>query len=155
MSQTYKISQEGLEKLQKEHAELKDVKRPKAVDRLAAARAMGDLSENSEYTASREELNMLDTRIAEIEQIIQNVEIINEKKDNHLVQLGDKVKVQIEDGHEEFAIVGEVEADITKGQISDTSPIGKALLGSKVGETVIVQIPAGDVTYKVVNIKKS
>ena len=154
MTQTYKLSQQGLDKLRQELDELKGDKRQKAVDRLAAARAMGDLSENSEYTSAREDLNMMDTRIAEIEVILENIEIINEERDDSVVQIGDKVKVEIEDGHEEFAIVGELEADITEGKISDTSPIGKALLGAQVGTTVTVEIPAGDVTYKVVQINK-
>lgn len=155
MNQTYKLSQEGYDKLIKERDELKETKRPKSVARLAAARAMGDLAENSEYTAAREELNMVDTRLMEIEHIIANVEIINEVKDEGVVQIGDKVHVSVEDGEEEFAIVGEMESDITTGKISDTSPIGKALLGAQVGSTVHVEIPAGKVTYKILKIKKS
>jgi transcription elongation factor GreA len=154
MQQTYKISEEGLVKLKKEHKTLSTTKRQKAVDRLTAARAMGDLSENSEYTASREDLNMIDARIAEIEHIIENVEILNVVKDDSVVQIGDTVKVKVRDGHEEFAIVGELEADITANKISDTSPIGKALLGSKVGSRVSVEIPAGEVLYEIVKIKK-
>ncbi len=152
--QTYKLSQEGLKKLQGELAELKGPKRDKAVARLAAARAMGDLSENSEYTASREDLNMIDTRAAEIAYILENVEMVNDVKDSSVVQIGDRVKVEVKDGHEEFAIVGELESDIMAGKISDTSPIGKALLGAKVGTTVTVTIPAGEVIYKVLEIKK-
>ena len=154
MTQTYKLSEEGLVKLQGELSQIKDVKRPKAVERLAAARAMGDLAENSEYSASREDLTMIDTRIAEITHILENVEVVNEVRDDSVVQIGDRVKVKVEDGHEEFAIVGELEADMALGKISDTSPIGKALLGSKVGSTVTVEIPVGNVTYKVVQIKK-
>lgn len=154
MNQTYKLSQAGLDKLQAEHSDLTTVKRPKAVERLAAARAMGDLSENSEYTASRDDLNMIDTRIAEIEHILENVELIDEVKSDGVVQMGDTVKVKVHDGHEEFAIVGELEADFQAGKISDTSPIGKALLGSKIGTRVTVQIPAGEVVYEVVDIKK-
>lgn len=154
MANTYKLSQVGFENLQKERDELKNVTRPKAVERLTAARAMGDLSENSEYTASRENLGFIDTRLAEIEAILNNVQILNVTKDGSVVQIGDTVKVKVEDGHEEFAIVGELEADIMNKKISDTSPIGKALLGSKVGTTVTVATPAGEVIYKVVEIKK-
>lgn len=154
MADTYKLSQKGLDNLNKELDTLKNVTRPKAVTRLTAARAMGDLSENSEYTASREGLSLIDTRIAEISAIINNVEIINITKNNSVVQLGDMVKVKVEDGHEEFSIVGEMEADIMDKKISDTSPIGKALLGTKVGTTVTVTTPAGEVIYKVVEIKK-
>lgn len=154
MNQTYKLSQEGLEKLKGEHEDLTTNKREKAVERLSAARAMGDLSENSEYTASLADLNMIDARISEIEHILENVEILDEVKDSSVVQIGDKVKVKVHDGHEEFSIVGELEADIMAGRISDTSPIGKALLGAKVGTKVTVQIPVGEVLYEVVEIKK-
>ena len=154
MADTYKLSQKGFDNLQKELDTLKNVTRPKAVTRLTAARAMGDLAENSEYTASREGLSLIDTRIAEIESIINRVEIINETKDSNVVQLGDVVKVKVEDGHEEFSIVGEMEADIMNKKISDTSPIGRAILGSKVGSSVTVSTPAGEVVYKVVEIKK-
>lgn len=154
MHQTYKITEEGLAKLQKEFKTLSTTKRQKAVDRLTAARAMGDLSENSEYTASREDLNMIDARIAEISHILENVEILKVVKDDSVVQIGDKVKVKVKEGHEEFSIVGELEADFSKGKISDTSPIGKALLGAKKGMDVTVEIPAGKVIYKIVDIKK-
>ncbi len=154
MSDTYKLSQKGFDNLLKERDTLKNVTRPKAVVRLTAARAMGDLAENSEYTASREGLSLIDTRIAQIEAIINKVEIVNETKNTGIVQLGDMVKVKVEDGHEEFSIVGEMESDIMNKKISDTSPIGKAILGAKVGSTVTVTTPAGEVIYKIVEIKK-
>lgn len=154
MADTYKLSQKGFDNLLKERDTLKNVTRPKAVVRLTAARAMGDLAENSEYTASREGLSLIDTRIAQIEAIINKVEIVNETKNTGIVQLGDMVKVKVEDGHEEFSIVGEMESDIMSKKISDTSPIGKAILGAKVGSTVTVTTPAGEVIYKIVEIKK-
>lgn len=154
MADTYKLSQKGFDNLLKERDTLKNVTRPKAVVRLTAARAMGDLAENSEYTASREGLSLIDTRIAQIEAIINKVEIVNETKNTGIVQLGDMVKVKVEDGHEEFSIVGEMESDIMNKKISDTSPIGKAILGAKVGSTVTVTTPAGEVIYKIVEIKK-
>jgi transcription elongation factor GreA len=97
---------------------------------------------------------MIDARISEIEHILEHVEIVNEEKNNSVIQIGDTVKVKVQDGHEEFSIVGELEADVTTGRISDTSPIGQALLGAKVGSTVTVQIPAGEVVYEIVEIKK-
>lgn len=151
---TYKVSVEGLEKLKAELAELQGPKRERAVERLAAARAMGDLSENSEYTASREDLELIDGRIAEVAHLIENAEIVTKSAGGSVVQFGDKVKVEVRDGHEEFTIVGELESDIMAGKISDTSPIGKALLGAKVGSTVNVTIPAGEVVYKILEIKK-
>ncbi len=153
MTDTYKLSQEGHEKLLKEYDELKSVKRAQAVDRLAKARAMGDLSENSEYSAAREDLNFIDSRIIEIEEIIRNVELVKDHKVTGSVQLGNTVEVNNDGKKEHFTIVGELEADIASQKISDTSPIGKALLGSKVGDTVSVTIPAGTVQYTVVNIK--
>lgn len=153
MSDTYKLSQEGHEKLLKEYEELKNVKRAQAVERLAKARSMGDLSENSEYSAAREDLNFIDSRIIEIEEIIRNVELVKDHKGTSSVQLGNTVEINADGKKEHFTIVGELEADIAAQKISDTSPIGKALLGSKVGDTVSVTIPAGTVQYTVVNIK--
>lgn len=155
MKNTYKLSQAGYEKLLKEQDQLKNKVRPKAVTRLTAARAMGDLAENSEYTAAREGLTLIDTRIAEIDAIMQQVEIVSAQKSNGAVQLGDTVKVKVEDGHEEYAIVGELEADIAQNKISDTSPIGKALLGSKIGDSVTISTPAGEMIYKIVSINNS
>lgn len=153
MHDTYKLSQEGHEKLLKEYEALKGGKRKDAVERLTKARAMGDLSENSEYTAARDDLNFIDGRIAEIEEIIRNVELVEEKAHSDVVQLGNTVIVDTGKEKEEFIIVGELEADIMARKISDSSPIGKALLGSKVGAKVSVAIPAGQVEYKIVEIK--
>lgn len=153
MSDTYKLSQEGHEKLLREYDELKNVKRAQAVERLAKARSMGDLSENSEYSAAREDLNFIDNRVLEIEEIIRNVELVKDHKVTSIVQLGNTVEVNTDEKKEHFTIVGELEADIAAQKISDTSPIGKALLGTKVGDTVSVTIPAGTVKYTVVNIK--
>jgi transcription elongation factor GreA len=153
MHDTYKLSQAGHEKLLKEYAELKEGKRVAAVDRLAKARAMGDLSENSEYSAAREDLVFIDGRILEIEEIIRNVELVKDKKHTNVVQLGNTVVVETEGKKQELTIVGELEADIAAQKISDTSPIGKAILGSKVGDTVSVTIPAGTVKYTIVEIK--
>ncbi|KXK12228.1 MAG: Transcription elongation factor GreA [Microgenomates bacterium OLB23] len=152
MSDQYNLSQEGYDKLIKELDELKNDKRPQAVQRLATARSMGDLSENSEYTAAKDDLGLIDSRIMEIEQIAQNAHIVEHHAGESTVQIGNKVLVKSDDSEELYHIVGEFEADITAGKISESSPIGKALLGAKVGTTVSVTIPAGTVTYKVVKI---
>ena len=154
MNATYKVSKEGLAHLEEELRELRENKRPNAVERVKKARAMGDLSENSEYSSAREDLNMIDNKILEIEEKLRNIEVVEESSDNGIVQLGDKVKVRVKDGHETFCIVGELEADITKGKISDTSPIGKALLGKPTGYVATVQVPAGEVEYEIVSISK-
>ena len=152
MPDQHNLSQEGYDKILKELEELKNIKRPKAVQRLSTARSMGDLSENSEYTAAKEDLGFMDSRIAEIEQIVQHAKIIKHHGGESIIQIGNKVVVESGGAEEIYHIVGEFEADITAGKISESSPIGKALLGAKVGTTVSVDIPAGSVTYKVVKI---
>jgi len=152
MSDQYNLSQEGYDNLLKEVDELKNVKRPKAVERLATARAMGDLSENSEYVAAKDDLGFIDSRIMEIDQIVQNTNIVQHHSGESAIQIGNKVVVESNGNEELYHIVGEFEADITAGKISESSPIGKALLGAKVGSTVSVEIPAGSVTYKVVKV---
>lgn len=152
MSDQYNLSQEGYDNLLKEVDELKNVKRPKAVERLATARAMGDLSENSEYVAAKDDLGFIDSRIMEIDQIVQNTNIVQHHSGESAIQIGNKVVVESNGSEELYHIVGEFEADITAGKISESSPIGKALLGAKVGSTVSVEIPAGSVTYKVVKV---
>ncbi len=153
MSDQYNLSQEGYDKLLLEVGELKNNKRPKAVERLATARSMGDLSENSEYVAAKDDLGFIDSRIAEIDQIVQNANIVAQHKGESSVQIGNKVMVETDGSNETYHIVGEFEADIMSGKISESSPIGKALLGAKVGTVVAVQIPAGKVSYKVVKIE--
>lgn len=152
MPDQYHLSQEGYDKLLKELEEMKSEKRPKAVTRLSTARSMGDLAENSEYSAAKDDLGFIDSRIFEIEQITQNARIVKHHGGESIIQIGNKVIVETGGSEELYHIVGEFEADITAGKISESSPIGKALLGAKVGTTVSVEIPAGTVTYKVVKI---
>ncbi|OGK16109.1 transcription elongation factor GreA [Candidatus Roizmanbacteria bacterium RIFCSPLOWO2_02_FULL_37_19] len=153
MNNIYKLSQQGYDKLLAEYNSLKEDRRPHAVERLAKARSMGDLSENSEYTAAREELNFIDSRIHEIETIINNVQIVDVEKSVDAVKIGNTVVIETNGQKETFRIVGELEANIQEGSISDSSPIGKALLGSRVGSEVTVKAPAGELKYKVIEIK--
>ena len=120
------LTQEGFQNLESELNELKNTKRPTAVDRLAKARSMGDLSENSEYTASKEELSFIDGRILEIEEILKTAEVVDTKTDNHTVSIGNKIVVQTNDALEEYTIVGEFEADPLNKKLSASSPIAKA-----------------------------
>lgn len=146
------LTKEGHQKLQKERDELVARKRPEAIDRLQKARSMGDLSENSEYSAAKENLAFVEGRIQEIEELLKNVEIVNNEKNYEYVSLGDTVKVRLDGQEESFDIVGEYEAEPLKKKLSQSSPIGKALLGKKVGETVEVETPAGKVCYQVLEI---
>lgn len=146
------LTQEGYKTYQEEIKELQTVKRPATVERLQKARAMGDLKENSGYQAAREELGELDGKILEIEYILKNAEIITTSISDSVVSLGKKVKVDINGVQKILSIVGEFESDPMNGKLSDTSPIGLALLNKKVGETVSVNTPGGVVPYTILSI---
>ena len=147
------LTQEGFQKLKLELEELKNVKRPNAVNRLTKARSMGDLSENSEYTAAKEELNFIDHKIAELEEILKNVEVVDKGKDGAILELGETAVVESQGQRLEYQIVGEYEADPLKNKISSTSPIGQALLGRRINEEVEITVPAGKIIYKIIDIK--
>lgn len=150
---TIKLTKQGFENLQKELENLKEEKRPKFVKRLAEARAEGDLSENSDYTNAREELEFLDGRIAELEEVLKRAEVIKSDGDSDQVSVGTRVKVGVNGNTHVYNIVGEWEADPQDKKISHTSPLGQALVGKKVGHEVEVEAPAGKITYKVLEIK--
>lgn len=142
------LTKEGLEELKQEFEELSKVKRPEILNRVSQARNMGDLSENAEYTVAREELSFIDGRIEELEELLKQAVLIS---NNHssTIKLGSTVKVITTDGKEEFTVVGEWEADPKDRKISHESPLGKALLGKKVGEKVEVEAPAGKIIYTI------
>lgn len=147
------VTKEGLEELKHELENLSKTKRPEVLERVSAARAMGDLSENSEYTAAREELSLIDGRIEELSEILKNVELISEgTKTSKSIQLGSTVVVSVNGKKEEFALVGEWEADPHNKKISHESPLGKALIGKNIGEKIEVAAPAGKISYTVVSI---
>jgi len=145
------LTQEGLDTLKAEYDELVKVKRPATVVRLADAREAGDLSENSEYVAAKQDLAFMDGRIAELEDILRGAKVISVKVSDQ-VDIGSRVTVHVNGKKDEFLLVGEWEADPMKKKISHESPLGKALLGKKVGETVEVDAPVGKIKYKVLNI---
>lgn len=147
----YRLTQAGVAELQEELKELKD-RRLQVADKLKNARELGDLSENAEYHAAREEQIQVENRLSEIEQILSHVEIIKEPKNNGAVALGNTVV--LDNGHSrELTIVGSVEADPQENKISDESPLGKAILGKKVGEKVEINTPAGKTVYTIKKIK--
>lgn len=150
----FQFTPEGFKKLQEENEELIKFKRPAAVTRLSKARSMGDLSENSEYTAAKEELDFVEGRIKEVEVLMKNSQIIN-PSDNDGIQIGTEVIVEKDGDTETFMIVGEFEADPMQKKLSATSPIGKSLLGKKQGETVEVKVPVGTLKYVIKEIKKT
>lgn len=147
------LTKEGLGNLKKEYHQLKEVKRPEAVERLQKARGMGDLSENSEYTAARDGLNLIDERIAEIDEILKRAQVVEDNHSNKEVSLGSTVLLQFNGSENNYQIVGEFEANPMQKKLSVTSPLGKALLGKTIGNTVEVEVPAGKVVYEILEIK--
>jgi transcription elongation factor GreA len=148
------LTKDGLEELKKEFEELSRVKRPDILARVSQARSMGDLSENAEYVAAREELSFIDGRIDELEELVKQAVLIQEthSKNSQTVKLGSTVTVHIKGKKEVFTVVGEWEADPTDKKISHESPLGKALMGKKVGEKVEVEAPAGTVVYTIASV---
>ena len=136
------LTQEGLEKLQKELDELRTTRRKEVAERIQYAKAFGDITENAEYEDAKNEQGMLEGRILTLEKMVRNAVIIEEHHDG-VVQVGSRVRVRNEFGEEEFTIVGPAEVDVSAGRISMESPVGKALLGHRVGEEVSVQTPGG------------
>ena len=152
------MTYEGAKKLQDELQELKVVRRKDVAKKLQEAREQGDLSENAEYDAAKDEQREIEARIEELEQILKNVEVVvGEDVDADKISIGCTVDVlDIEfDEEEEFHIVGSTEAKSLSGLISNESPLGRALRGKKVGDEVVVDAPAGEVRYKVLGIKRS
>ncbi len=146
------LTQEGLDQLKKELDDLVNRSRPQAVKRVALAREQGDLSENSEYTAAREDLSFIDGRIIELEGIVHGAKIISANHSKSKVDLGCMVMIRINGKDEVFRIVGEWEADPKQKKISSSSPLGKALLGKRVGDMIEVEAPVGKTVYKIVKI---
>ena len=156
MSAQY-FTQEGLKKLQDELNQLKNVERPKISQQIAEARDKGDLSENAEYDAAKDAQGLLELRISKLEEVIASARLIDESKlDNSKVLVLSKVRIRNTKSGQEvtYTLVAENEADFKSGKISVTSPIGKGLLGKKVGDTVHVQIPDGEIKYRIDNIRK-
>lgn len=147
------LTPEGLEKIKKEYQELTTTRRKEIAQRIQEARELGDLTENSEYKAAREEQASVEGRIAELEELIKKAKVVkNNKKCPKAIEVGCKVRVHLEGRDEEFQIVGAPEADPASGRISHESPLGQALLGKKVGEKIEVDAPVGKIIYKILDI---
>ena len=150
MKKQYQITTDGKKELELELVDLKS-RRGAIADKISDARDFGDLSENAEYDAAREEQGLLETRIAEIEDILNNAEIIKATK-NSSIGLGSRVELKTGAKKVEYTIVGPVEANPIEGKISNESPIGMALYGKKVDDKVTITTPKGDVSYTIVSI---
>ena len=157
MSEEILLTQEGYDKIVAEHEELVAVKRKEISERLKEAISYGDLSENAEYDAAKNEQAELEERILKLENMIRKATIINEDEmSSDRVRVGLTVKVLdvVENEEMEFTIVGSTEADPFEGRISNESEVGKNLLGKQKGDTVQIVVPDGLLTYKVVDITK-
>ena len=157
MAKEYRISAERLEELQKELTYLKTVREKEVAEQIKEARSFGDLSENSEYDEAKNEQGKLYSRMAELEEILSNYTIIDDsEKSADMIHVGTTVVVKDMEFDEEetYEIVGSQEADPMNGRISEESPFGKALLGRKVGEEVIVEAPAGNLHYQILKIER-
>lgn len=151
------MTYDGLKKMEQELENLKTVRRKEVAEKIKEARGQGDLSENADYDAAKEEQGEIESRIVQLENLLRNAEVIDEdvlKMD--VVNLGSKVTVlDVEfDEEMEYTIVGSTEADPMNGRISNESPLGMALLGQKVGATVMADTPDGEVAFKILNIQK-
>ena len=152
------LTYEGLQKLEEELQDLKVVKRREIAQKIKEAREQGDLSENAEYDAAKDEQRDIEARIEEIELILKNAEVVVEDEvDLDKISVGCKVRIlDIEFDEElEYKIVGSTEANSLKGKISNESPLGRALVGATIGDVVKVEAPVGELSYKVLEIQRS
>jgi transcription elongation factor GreA len=150
------LTQEGIAKLKKELKQLIDVDRKEIIKKIKETREYGDLSENAEYDAARNQQSMIEGRIEELEALLKKAKVIDEKKataSHDKVVIGSKVQVEVEGDKEDYILVGSAESDPTTGHISIESPLGQALVGAKIGQVVEVAIPdGGKVAYKILKI---
>lgn len=157
-SKKHILTSKGMQALEDELQDLKVVKRKEIAQKIKEAREQGDLSENAEYDAAKDEQRSIEAKIEELEKIIRNAEVIDESAfDKDTVSIGSTVRFYDEEFDEEleYRIVGSTESDIMKGLISNESPLGKALVGSKVGEEIEVESADGVARYKVLEISRS
>ncbi len=151
LKKMFRLTQEGVDELKKELAQLL-ADRAEIAEHIKTAREFGDLAENAEYQSARADQEKNDARLQEVEHILQNLEIIKAPKGDSKVQLGSKVTLKGDGKTKVFQIVGTVEANPLEGKISDESPIGKSLMGRKVGDEAEIVTPAETATYKVTDI---
>jgi len=151
-NKTQYISEEGLAKLRAELEELTNVRRAEIAQRIHDAKEHGDLAENAEYEDAKNEQAFVEGQIQRLESLVKNAVLIDGNLGTGHVQIGSTVEVDGSDGKESFTIVGSTEASPREGKISNESPVGRALLGKRKGESVVVHVPAGDFSYKILKI---
>jgi transcription elongation factor GreA len=146
------LTREGLEKLKQELKELKTVKRKDIAARIQDAKELGDLSENAEYAEAKDQQAFTEGRIIELENTIKNAQVISEENTGGIVHIGSTIKISSDQGEKTYTIVGSNEASPAAGLISNESPLGQALIGGKVGDTVDLKVPKGTAKYKILSV---
>jgi len=150
----YYLTSARLEELKKKLEDLKTRARIEVADRLKKAKELGDLSENSEYTEAKEQQEQLERKILELEQTVKNAVLIQKPTSSTgIIQIGSTFRAEKNGASIEFTIVGSTEANPSKGLISNESPLGKAFLGRRAGEVIKIEVPAGEVTYKILKVE--
>ena len=154
MSKEIILTDEGLRKLEEELEQLKTVKRKEIAEKIKEALSFGDLSENSEYDEAKNEQAFVEARILQLETTLKNVRVLDDDElNNEIVSVSKVILRDVEfDEEVEYQIVGSTEADPASGKISDESPVGKGLIGHKIGETVVIEAPVGDIKYEILSI---
>jgi len=150
------LTKKGFQDLQEELSELVNTKLPEVVKRISVARDKGDLSENTEYQNAKEDKDIIDARISEIEDVIKRAEVVNKTRSKTLIGIGSEVITYPQNNKSKkmtITVAGEFEGDVEQGMISIVSPLGKALLGKKQGDKVTVSAPSGDIVYVVEKVK--
>ena len=151
------LTYEGLKKMEDELEELKTVRRKEFAEKIKEARVQGDLSENAEYDAAKEEQGEIESRIAVLEKMLRNAEVIDDEEvSSDIISVGSRVKVYDNDFDEEvlYTIVGSAEADPMENKISNESPVGRGLLGHKIGDEITIETPDGEIMFRVLDISK-
>ena len=153
MNRKFLLTKDGFAQIKQEHDVLVNTKRVEIADRINRAREFGDLAENSEYDAAKEEQSLLEARISELEAALHGAKVIEEAAKTDFVVIGSTITVEIDGQTDEFTVVGTMEADPAKRKISNESPVGQALLGAKIGDIVEVTTSIIKANYKVLQIK--
>jgi len=147
------LTAEGLEKIKRELDELKNVKRKEVIERIARAKELGDLSENAEYSDAKDEQGFIEGSIIELEKMINDSILVDNKKTSEVVIIGSRLKIKNDGKERYYTIVGSKEASPQENKISNESPLGQAFLGKKVGDIVNVEVPKGEVEYEILAIE--
>ncbi|HPN55099.1 MAG TPA: transcription elongation factor GreA [Candidatus Moranbacteria bacterium] len=147
------ITKEGLKKIQEELDERRTKLRQEIAQAIKEAKEQGDLSENAEYAEAKSQQNENESRIAELEMVLKNSEVVEKNKSHEGAQMGSVVKVKVGKNEMEFIIVGSNEADPANFKISNESPLGKAFMGHRSGDSVRVSVPSGEIEYKIIDVK--